>query len=205
MKYAAAAIALAIACPLPASAQKFPVSPGMQVECLKRAIPEETRISAVHAYLESDEASRPDKAPAIAAALDSCGKTHNWSDEQRDMAYGAMMYGTRMDELWDRFNAIKVDTVLASRVASRLMYNEKRPLLDRNWRKDAALEAHVRSLFAAQGITDEETQRLGGDLVHALHSYISLIDRWEAKWPTPAFPTPPPPAPPRPRAPAPPG
>jgi len=202
MKYYAAAIVVMLAGPLPATAQKFPAGLSTHANCLKRAIPEETRISAVHAYLESDEASRPDQPPAFAAALDSCGRTYNLSSEQRGMVYDAMMYSTRMDELWDRFGAIKVDITLASRVASRLLYNEKRPLLDRNWRKDAALEAHIRSLFAEQGVTDEETQRIGGDLVYALHNYINLLERWEAKWPMPAFPTPPPPVPPRPRAPS---
>jgi hypothetical protein len=213
MKYITAAIALAIACPLPATAQQFPITPGGQVDCLMRSVPEETRISAVHAYLESVGATRSNKEAAIAAALDSCGKTHSWTNEQHSMAYDAMMYKTRMDELGDTFNAIKVDSVVAARVAGLLMYAEKKLLLDRDWRNDAALDAHVRSLLAAQGITDQETQHLGGDLVYALHNYINLIERWEARWPTPPLPlvgppplvAPPPPPPPRPRTPAPPG
>ena len=203
MKFAAAAIALAIAYPLPAAAQQFPFTPSMQFECLRRAAPEEARLSAMHAWLEIDGTTpSADVTAQITAALDSCGKKHNWSDEQRSMAHDAMMYDTRKDELWD---AIKVDIVIPSRVGSRLMYVEKKLLLDRNWRKDAALEAHVRSLFVARGVADEEAQRIGGDIVHALHNLINLIERWEAKWPTPEFKPPLPPAPPPPRAPAPPG
>jgi hypothetical protein len=211
MKHAAAAIALAIACHLPAKAQQLPLPPGAQVDCLMKAVSEETRISAVHDYLESGGATRPDKTPAIAAALDMCGGTHSWSNEQRDLAYDIMMYKARMDELRVNLNALKAENVVASRVAGLLLYGEKKFLFDRDWRKDTALAAHVRSLLVGQAINDEEALRLGGDLIHAMHNYLNLLERWEAKWPTPPpVVSPPaplvlPPPPPRPGAPARPG
>jgi hypothetical protein len=193
VKYAATALALTLLGPVPAVAQAFPVSTHQQIDCLMRAVPEETRLSSAHAYLEA-AASLPVE-PVYAAALNTCAKTHNWSDEQRGIAYEAMMYKTRTNELWERFDAIKVNSVLVSHVAEKLMF-EKRSPLDRNWRKDVALEAHVRSLLAAEGIKDEETQRLGGYLLFALLTYTDRIDRWEARWPPPPFERPPTPAPP---------
>ena len=104
------------------------------------------------------------------------------------------MYKTRMEEIWDLLEAAKVDNKLVNRVADALYYANKRPLLDPDWRKDAALDAGVKSMLAAQGIKDEEAQRLGGDLIFAADNYIDRIDRWRAKWPDP----PPPPTPPPP-------
>lgn len=204
MKFAAAAIAVMIACPLPAAARQFPFTPSMQVDCLMRAIPEAARISAVHAFIEIDGAARLEMTPAITAALDSCGKTHSWSSEQRNMAYDAMMYKTRMDELlYGRFT--EQDLRAVRLVSDQLLYVDKKPLVASDWRTDAALNAYVRSEFAERGMTDAETQRHASELIWALHNHIALLDRWEARWPTPPLVRPPPPPPPRPRTPAPPG
>jgi hypothetical protein len=202
MKYAAAAFAVCLLSPAPATAQAYPVSTHNQINCLMRAVPEEARRSSAHTWLASSGSQPVD--PTYAAALDTCSKTHRWLDEQRGLAYEAMMYRTRMEEIWDLLEAAKVDNALVNNVADALFYANKRPLLDPNWRKDAALDAGVKSMLAAQGIKDEETQRLGGDLIFAADNYIDRIQRWEAKWPPPPPPPRPlPPAPPRPRAPAP--
>jgi hypothetical protein len=183
MRYAAAALALCLFSPAPAAAQAYPPSIHTQIDCLMRAVPEETRRSSAHAWLAA-RGSQPVE-PAYAAALDTCSKTHGWADEQRGLAYEAVMYKTRTEEIWDLLEAAKVDNKLVNRVADALYYANKRPLLDPDWRKDAALDAGVKSMLAAQGIKDEESQRLGGDLIFAADNYIDRIDRWRAKWPEP--------------------
>ena len=82
MKYAAAALAAILACPLPATAQKFPVSPSVQVDCLMRAIPEETRNAparprAAHrpAVQRGDQARADERGLAAARGADDREQT----------------------------------------------------------------------------------------------------------------------------------